>query len=473
MNETNSLDFNRRDFLKGGSAATLMTMMGGVRVFAQDQAKPTAAPTSGGLKIKIGVIGLGAWGREIINNLTKMKEPVVAAICDSYPAFLRRAGNLAPGATPTEDYKTILDNKDIEAVIISTATHQHKDIAVAALKAGKHVYCEAPLANTLEDAREIALAAKAVGTTQIFQAGFQYRSDPERLFLLPFIRSGALGPCALARAQWHKKQSWRVTSPSPAREKALNWRLHKETSLGLIGEIGSHQIDTIGWFLNAKPVAITGFGSLMVWNKDMGDDRDVPDTIQAVIEYPGGTRLIYDATLANSFDGMYEVLYGSDAAVMLRPGRQSTASGQSDTNAWMFKEVDSRLLGWEVFAKKETFYKETGIALKAGATKSAQGSDELSEEDLLKVSPVNVALKNFVLNSIDLREAIKNAALVFPDDAEAAAKEAAEKLATLRATRPTCGYLDGYEATVTAIKANEAVMSGARLQINPEWYNLK
>src|SRR5208282_6649772 len=122
-------------------------------------------------------------------------------------------------------------------------------IAVAALKAGKHVYCEAPLANSIEDAREIALAAQAVAKSQIFQAGFQFRADPERLFLLPFIRSGALGKCSMARAQWHKKTSWRVSSPNPAREKALNWRLYKSTSLGLIGEIGSHQIDEVSWFL--------------------------------------------------------------------------------------------------------------------------------------------------------------------------------------------------------------------------------
>src|SRR5208282_3745165 len=101
---------------------------------------------------------------------------------------------------------------------------------------------------------------------------------------------------------WHKKTSWRVSSPNPAREKALNWRLYKSTSLGLIGEIGSHQIDEVSWFLNARPLAVTGFSSLVLWNKDNQDDRDVPDTVQAVIEYPDGAKLIYDATLANSFD---------------------------------------------------------------------------------------------------------------------------------------------------------------------------
>ncbi len=187
------------------------------------------------------------------------------------------------------------------------------------------------------------------------------RSDPQRHFLLPFIRSGALGKTVLARAQWHKKTSWRSASPNPEREKALNWRLSKATSLGLIGEIGSHQIDQAGWFLNGLPKAVTGFGSVMFWK----DDRDVPDTIQAVLEFPGGVQMIYDATLANSFDGEYEMLYGSDAAIMMR-----------ESKAWMFKEVDSPLLGWEVYADKMTFYKETGIALVAGKSKAVPANDQ-------------------------------------------------------------------------------------------------
>src|SRR5262249_52810590 len=160
---------------------------------------------------------------------------------------LKRIASAAPAATQTEDYKTILANKDIPAVIIATPTGTHKEIALVALKAGKHVYFEAPLANSIEDARAIALAAKGAKLC-VFQAGLQLRSDKQRLFLVPFVRSGQLGKIAEARSQWHKKTSWRTTSPNPEREKALNWRLDKSTSLGLVGEVGIHQIDQEGWF---------------------------------------------------------------------------------------------------------------------------------------------------------------------------------------------------------------------------------
>src|SRR5437899_7990561 len=191
----------RRDFLKGGSAATIMTVLGGAQLFA-DADSSSDDEKSNGPKIKVGLIGLGAWGgRDLINALARVPQADIAAICDVYPGAMKRCGDAAPGAVRTDMYQAILDDPEIKAVLVATPTHLHKEIVLAALKAGKHVYCEAPLANTVEDAREIALAAKAAKKL-IFQSGLQMRSDPQRLFLLPFIRTGALGRSVMARAQW-------------------------------------------------------------------------------------------------------------------------------------------------------------------------------------------------------------------------------------------------------------------------------
>jgi predicted dehydrogenase len=459
-NESDALGYNRRDFLRGGSVATLMTMLGGVELFAQTNAVPAGETKAPAVKIKVAVIGLGAWGREIINTLARMPQATppldaeIAAICDTYPASLKRTASAAPGAVQTADYKTILDNKDIPAVVIATPTFQHKEVVLAALKAGKHVYCEAPLAGSIEDAREIALAAKAAKQL-VFQTGLQMRSDPQRHFLLPFIRSGALGKTVLARAQWHKKTSWRSTSPNPEREKALNWRLSKATSLGLVGEIGSHQIDQAGWFMNTLPKAVTGFGSIMFWK----DDRDVPDTIQAVLEFPGGVQMIYDATLVNSFEGEYEMLYGSDAAVMMR-----------ENKAWMFKEVDSPLLGWEVYAAKTTFYKDTGIALVAGASKPPPVDDKGQPvvPDPLTTTPLFSALGNFLRNAVDLSAAAENYKTNYGADDVDGLMEQLSKVHR----RAAAGYLEGFQAVVTAVKANEAILGAKRIELKPEWYEL-
>jgi predicted dehydrogenase len=456
-NENKGLDFNRRDFLKSGSVATLMTMLGsGVEIFAQTNAAPSGESKWTRPKLKTAIIGLGNRGREIVNTLALLEEVDLTTICDSYPASIKRSASSAPGATQTEDYKTILENKDIKAVIVATPTHQHKDIVLAALKAGKHVYCEAPLANTIEDAKTIALAAREAKQF-VFQAGLQMRSDKQRHFLLPFIRSGALGPSVMARAQFHKKQSWRATSPKPEREKELNWRLEKAISVGLIGEIGIHAIDQAGWLLNIRPNAATGFGSIAFWK----DGREVPDTVQAVIEYPGGVLMNYEATLANSFDADYEMLFGSDAAVMLR-----------ESKAWMFKEADSPLLGWEVYARKETFYKETGIALVANASKSVTAK-EPAQESPFKNTPLFYALTNFIRTSADVTAAKEDFIANFGGDDQDALAEAAQKMHKLAVTnRPAAGYLEGFRATVTAIKANEAIVTSKRIEFKPEWYEL-
>ena len=450
MNEqqNTSSDYNRRDFLKGGSIATLMSMLGGVELLAQTNAAPTEAAKSTGTKVKVALVGLGAWGREILTSLSRQPDAEIAAICDNYPASLKRAANIAPGAAQTDNYKTILENKDIKAVIVATPTPLHKAIVIEALKAGKHVYCEAPLATSIEDAKAIAMAAKESGHL-VFQAGLQLRSDKQRHFLLPFIRSGALGQPVLARAQWHKKQSWRSTSPNPDREKALNWRLSKESSLGLIGELSINQVDQVNWFWNGLPTAVSGFGTIALWK----DGRDVADTVHAILEYPGGVCLNYDATLGNSFDSAYEMFFGTDAAVMLR-----------ESNAWMFKETDSPLLGWEVYAKKDVFYKETGIALRANASKSVNANETPTAEMLITSSPLFYALDNFVKNAADLVTAAYNmeTSLGEVDKAELAKVP----------RRASAGYLEGYQSTVVVIKANEAITAGKKVEIKPELYEL-
>src|SRR6266498_125309 len=228
MNETAEL--NRRDFLRGSSFATLMTMLGGVELITRAPVEAADVETLVPFQVKCAVIGLGNWGREIIATLSRLKTAQLVTLCDTYPASVKRAANSAPAAKGVDDYRKILDDKEVRAVIIATPTHQHREIALAALQAGKHVYCEAPLAHTIADAKTIALAARAANK-QVFQAGLQMRSDSQRRFLLDFIRAGAAGKAVKAHAQWHKKQSWRMASPNPDRERELNWRLSKETSL--------------------------------------------------------------------------------------------------------------------------------------------------------------------------------------------------------------------------------------------------
>ena len=450
-------DLPRRDFLKGGSFAALMMLMGGVEIRAQEksqEAGPVTEEKPLGAAVKCALIGCGNWGREILKTLARLPKAQVVAICDQYEPFLRRAKESAPKADSYTDYRKILENKEILAVIIATPSHLHREITLAALQAGKHVYCEAPLASSIEDARAIAQAGKS-SFKQIFQVGHQMRSDPQRHYLLQFIRAGAMGDTVMARSQWHKKQSWRFTSPNPAREKEINWRLNKELSIGLIGEIGIHQLDAASWFLMSPPLAVTGFGSVVHWK----DGRAVPDTVQAVFEYPGGVNLTYDCTLANSFDADYEMYYGTDAAIMFR-----------DNKAWMFKEVDAPLLGWEVYARKDSFYKETGIYLVANATKLGIQGDSPLAESMYTGTPLYYALEAFMTNTEALHSAVEDFRANFDEKDTKALKE---YLASISKTMlPAAGYQEGFEAAVTAIKAHEAISVGRKLMFQKEWFEV-
>jgi predicted dehydrogenase len=448
--------FTRREFLKGGSFATLMSMLGGVDLFAQTNAPPAEETKHVGPKVKVAVIGLGAWGREILHMLGRAPQADVAAICDHYPAAMKRSAEFAPAAVRNGDFQAVLDNKDIPAVIIATPTHLHKDIVLTALKAGKHVYCEAPLAHTIEDARAIALAARDAREL-VFQAGLQMRADPQRHFLVPFIRTGALGTPVLARTQWRKKQSWRFPAPTSEREKELNWRLDKAISLGLVGELCIHQLDQACWFLNAHPRAVTGVGSVSFY-KD--DGREVPDTIQATFEFPGPVFLSCDATLVNSFEGDYEVFCGSESAIWLR-----------DNKAWWFKETDSKLLGWEIYAHKDQFFHETGIALVMDASKSAPAGSAKAPEPEPVSSPLLLSALQVFLRNVSFMLTEKGAFIenYGADDAAGLSQHLAE---AQKQKKPAAGYLEGYQAAVTVIKANEAIKSGQRLELKPEWYEL-
>jgi predicted dehydrogenase len=446
-------DFNRRDFLKGSSLATLVALMGGTEILvpsALGQENP--ASTLSGVPLKVGVIGCGVWGREILNTLARLASADVVAICDTYPAMLRRSKELAPKAENIADYRKILAHKEIPAVIIATPSHQHKDLVIEALDAGKQVYCEAPLAHRIEDARAIAIAAKKA-SSQYFQPGLSLRSDPQRAFLVPFLRAGAAGRTIKARTQWHKKDSLRRASANAAREKELNWRLSSETSPGLLGEFAVHQLDNISWFLDRRPTAVTGFGSTILWN----DGRDTPDSVMAVYEYARGALATSEVTLGNSFDSDFEMLYGTDAAVMLRGNK-----------AWMFKEVDAPLLGWEVYARKDTFYKETGIALVANATKLKAQGDKPIEDAPFTNTPLYYGLEAFIWNADIVQSGVKEFEESFGTDDKEALAEALKQLTVNN--KPAATWQDGYDATVAALKGTEAVKKKARLEIPEELF---
>ncbi|MCX8108249.1 MAG: Gfo/Idh/MocA family oxidoreductase [Verrucomicrobiae bacterium] len=455
----------RREFLRDSSFAVL-GMTGVPLVWgAGSDAVRTNAPVDSSENttdykgqsppVKLGLIGCGSWGRELLKTASILPNAPVVAVCDIYPAALRRAAVLAPEAKQYQDYGELVADPGVEAVVVATPSHLHVDIVLAALKAGKHVYCEVPLATTVEDARLIAKAARDTFKVN-FQAGLQNRADRQIIHLATFIRTGVLGKPLKARQQYHKKQSWRVPAPTPERQKEVNWRLDNTVSAGLIGELGIHQIDLVNWFFMLQPTIVTGFGSIRQWR----DGRTVPDNVVAVLQYPTGLFLTYEATLGNSFDGDLSLFFGTDCAVMLR-----------DRRAWMFQEIDAPQLGWEVNAIKEKFYKATGIVLAAGYSKALPNqATQPAEIPQDPKSPLQYALEAFVTNSYNHQVAVRDYAEAYDPSDVQGLKQYLQDLTRTRV--PAAGWMEGYEATVTALKANEAVVNNKEVVISPELYQL-
>jgi predicted dehydrogenase len=372
--------------------------------------------------VSLAVIGAGERGKEILAALSLLPGASMKYVCDSYtsPLFQKKALENAPKATFVTDYKKVLEDKTVQGVFVATPTHLHKQIVLDAIATGKHVFCEAPLAHTIADAKEIALAGKS--SKQIFQVGLHNRSNPQHRHVQHFMDMGIVGDVKRTEAGWNKKASWRRTAPTPEREAALNWRLDPTQSNGLLGEVGIHAIDTISWLLKELPLAVTGFGN--------------EKSVTVIVEFPKEIRLTYNATLGSSFGGGYELLCGEYSSILIR-----------GTRGWMIKE-DPRIIGWEVYNKREPLGDETGYILVANASKLiSQGLEPSKNIDTNpRHTPLYFACEGF-LNSIKDGEPTGRTSASVPN-------QKIKMFATAEA---------GFSATVVAIRANEAVKTGTKI----------
>src|SRR5438067_7752371 len=175
---------NRRHFLMG-SAVTL------------------AHAQTSGKSIGAGVIGTGNRGSVDLGSVLAQPGAKVTALCDLKPDRLDKAATMAAAHKPAtyKDYRDVLARKDVDAVIIATPCDLHVEMAIAALNAGKHVYCEKPAGITPESIRELVKVAH--GANHVFQIGQQMRSLVRLRHTIDAIHDGAAGDVIMIKAQRH------------------------------------------------------------------------------------------------------------------------------------------------------------------------------------------------------------------------------------------------------------------------------
>jgi predicted dehydrogenase len=295
----------RRDFVKlsGLVAGSILSPVGLVQAASTRQNKLT-----------LGIIGCGSRGNGMIRLLNELTGSfTVSSICDVLDFRLKEAQGFAPAAKPFKDYRSLLEDKKVDAVIIATPLHLHYPIAVAALEAGKHVYLEKTMTYSIEEAVKLVAKAKQY-PTQVLQIGHQYRYTPLYHKVKEYIQKGYLGKVTQLDCRWDRNANWRKEVPDPSLERQINWRMYREYSGGLVAELLSHQIDFVHWAFNTRPDEISATGGIDYFK----DGRETYDNVQVTMRYQKeGMVGNFGATCANEYDGYLFKIKGTKGTVKL------------------------------------------------------------------------------------------------------------------------------------------------------------
>lgn len=197
-------------------------------------------------KLNIGLIGAGFMGKAhtvAYSNMPKFfwpapAMPVFKTICDIVPEIAEESKERFSFEKSCTDWRDIVNDPEIDVVSVCTPNNSHAEIAIAALKAGKHVICEKPIASTTEDAKAMVDAAEEVKSKNIISmCAYQYRRVPAIVLAKKFIEEGSIGEILNVRATY--LQSWCADPASP-----LSWRFQKDIAgAGTLGDIATHVID--------------------------------------------------------------------------------------------------------------------------------------------------------------------------------------------------------------------------------------
>lgn len=300
----------RREFLKNlglAGAGVLMASSPWLSAFAESD-------KISGYKVKIGIIGPGSRGQFLMSFLTKNPKADIVALCDIYQPSIDEALKMVPKAKVYRDYRALLDDPNVDAVVITTPLDRHYEMAMAALDAGKDLFCEKALCYTLAQCYEVY--QKHLSTGRILFVGQQRLFDPRYIKVMKMIHDGTFGSINAIRAYWYRNNNWRREAP-PELDELRNWRLYRQHSKGLMTELACHQLQTGTWALRQIPNKVMGHGAITYWK----DGRTVYDNISCIYVFDNGVKMTYDSVISNKFYGLEEKILGSKGTVEPEKGK--------------------------------------------------------------------------------------------------------------------------------------------------------
>lgn len=292
-------------------------------------------------RIHVGIIGMGDRGTELFHQVRSCPNTEVTALADIVESRLDRARQAAPAATAYRDWRAVLDDKSVDAVIIATPQHLHAGQFLGALQAGKHIYLEKAAALTVDQAKQMRAAYRADGSKHTVQIGHQSCSFGHvadvRMFLSDANRMGRVGSLAMqmhrntpmTKPQWARPAlltadlrpdavDWQAfLGEAPAHDfdphRLIHWRYFWDYSGGSVFESMSQQLAFWYRALDLQiPATATMDGGVYLWK----DGREVPDTVSVSLQQPEEIHVTWVSGQGNNQPGTGESLLGTNGSIL-------------------------------------------------------------------------------------------------------------------------------------------------------------
>ncbi len=382
-----SLGLDRRKFLQTLSTAGLgLALASPGSLWAQTPVPNSAAKTySANDTLNIALVGIGAQGRVLIDALLKVTGIRIVAICDIWEysltygqRYLKRAGQEVRAYADHQEM--LAQEKDLDAVIVANIDSFHAPVTNDCLRAGKHVYCEKMMSNTVEGARSMVKTMQETG--KLLQIGHQRRSNPRYQVARTRLLQEAklLGQITGANAQWNRAVSadlgWPNGKALPAdilakygfdnMNQFRNWRWFKKHGGGPLSDLGAHQIDIFSWFLDATPATVFASGGT-----DFYKTHEWFDNAMVIYEFalPQGTaRAFYQVQTTTSAGGGYwEQFMGSEGTLKMSENPKYTT---------LYREAAAP--PWDEYVKRNLLVGQTAAPAVAEAKVDARETAALA-----------------------------------------------------------------------------------------------
>jgi len=293
----------RREFMRRAGLGTLGLALAGNKALAAEE--------SGGSRIRWGLIGTGRRCWQHIKVIQRFPESRIVALCDVWKERLDHAREMCLPDLPAacDDYRELLKRDDLDVILVATPNYLHKEIVVAALKGGRHVLAEKPMAITSAECSEMIQAASDSG--RILQVGLQLRYAAFYQKVHSLLSEGVIGKLKFV---WFNefRGDWVKQSDDPEIDNKINWRFYNKLSGGTLLEKSCHYFDLFRWFIGTEPVRVAAMGGINYYT----NGRDTLDHASVVIEFEGDVKATHGLSMYSP--GMHGfVLIGEKGALDL------------------------------------------------------------------------------------------------------------------------------------------------------------